>query len=68
MNTAILPELKTKYKHTIIGTNDKGKAFELIQHTNNTLTITKSIIMYFTKHNYMLLAATRHNNVNPTTN
>ena len=38
---------------------EDGKSFELIQHNNNPVTIRKSIIMYFTKHNYVLTGSKR---------
>lgn len=49
-----------KFKHIIKGVSmEDGKSFELIQHNNNPVTIRKSIIMYFTKHNYVLTGSKR---------
>ena len=49
-----------KFKHVINGVStEDGKEFTITQHNNNPLTITKSVIMYFTKHNYILIGSKR---------
>ena len=49
-----------KFKHIIKGVSIKdGKEFTITQHNNNPTTISKSIVMYFTKHNYALLGSKR---------
>jgi hypothetical protein len=49
-----------KYKHEIHGVDNTGKEFVITQHNNKPVTVTKAIVVYFNKHNYIFLNSKRY--------